>query len=208
MTSAVVDSCKTIGRCQYSQQPRFEPAFQRVAIKAVVPRRRQPESSAEVNRAKCISDLQANCKKTTRCQHHRFSLLKHSIQPSSSPTPSLSQIVTETNASVRFGSFEPLLGSVETVNLENIHWVIASGESGPGERPVEAEWVRELRDQCETQRVAFYFKQWGGRTPKAGGNTLDGRQWMEYPENRSGRQRLCRLRVSSLSPLQRGATKC
>ena len=69
-----------------------------------------------------------------------------------------------------------------TVNLEDIHWVIAGGESGPGARQVEAEWVRELRDQCETQRVAFFFKQWGGRTPKAGGNTLDGRQWMEYPE--------------------------
>ena len=88
----------------------------------------------------------------------------------------------ETNASVRFVSFEPLLGPMGTVNLENIHWVIAGGESGPGARPVEAEWVRELRDQCEIQRVAFFFKQWGGRTPKAGGNTLDGRQWMEYPE--------------------------
>ena len=88
----------------------------------------------------------------------------------------------ETNASVRFVSFEPLLGSVGTVNLENIHWVIAGGESGPGARPVEADWVRELRDQCEFQHVAFFFKQWGGRTPKAGGNTLDGRQWMEYPK--------------------------
>ncbi len=86
-----------------------------------------------------------------------------------------------TNASVRFVSFEPLLGSVGTVDLENIHWVIAGGESGPRARPVEAQWVRELRDQCETQHVAFFFKQWGGRTPIAGGNTLDGRQWIEYP---------------------------
>ena len=54
-------------------------------------------------------------------------------------------------------------------------------DGGTGVCPVEAEWVRELRDQCDTQRVAFFFKQWGGRTPKAGGNTLDGRQWMEYP---------------------------
>ena len=88
----------------------------------------------------------------------------------------------ETNASVRFVSFEPLLGPMGTVNLEDIHWVIAGGESGPGARPILAEWVRELRDQCETQCVAFFFKQWGGRTPKAGGNTLDGRQWMDYPE--------------------------
>ena len=94
----------------------------------------------------------------------------------------------ETNASVRFVSFEPLLGPIGMVNLDDIHWVIAGGESGPGARPVEAEWVRELRNQCETQKVAFFFKQWGGRTPKAGGNTLDGRQWMEYPEIECGRR--------------------
>ena len=75
-----------------------------------------------------------------------------------------------------------------TVDLEDIHWVIAGGESGPGARPVQAEWVRELRDQCQDQRVAFFFKQWGGRTPKAGGNTLDGRQWLEYPEIESDQQ--------------------
>ena len=88
----------------------------------------------------------------------------------------------QTNASVRFVSFEPLLGPPGAVNLENIHWVIAGGESGPGARPVQPEWVRNLRDQCQAQDVAFFFKQWGGRTPKAGGNSLDGRQWQEYPE--------------------------
>ena len=87
----------------------------------------------------------------------------------------------ETNASVRFVSFEPLLGSIGDVNLEQIHGVIAEGESGPGARQVHADWVWELRYQCETQRVAFFFKQWAGRSRKAGGNTLDGRQWMEYP---------------------------
>ena len=92
------------------------------------------------------------------------------------------QHLQQTNASVRFVSFEPLLGPLEAVDLEDIHWVIAGGESGPGARPVQAEWVRALRDQCQAQRVAFFFKQWGGRTPKAGGNTLDGRQWLEYPE--------------------------
>ena len=94
----------------------------------------------------------------------------------------------QTNASVRFVSFEPLLGPMGTVDLENIHWVIVGGESGPGARPVQAEWVRELRDQCQAQRVAFFFKQWGGRTPKSGGNTLDGRQWLEYPEIESDQQ--------------------
>ena len=87
----------------------------------------------------------------------------------------------QTNASVSFVSFEPLIGPINEVDLETIHWVIAGGESGPGARPVKAEWLRELRDQCQAQCVPFFFKQWGGHTPKAGGKTLDGRQWQEYP---------------------------
>ena len=94
----------------------------------------------------------------------------------------------QTNASVRFVSFEPLIGPLGAVNLEGIHWIIAGGESGPGARPMQIEWVRSLRDQCQAQRVAFFFKQWGGRTPKAGGNTLDGRQWLEYPQMESKQQ--------------------
>jgi protein gp37 len=99
-------------------------------------------------------------------------------------TSTLSRLrhLKQTNAAVRFVSFEPLLGPLGPVDLSNIHWVIAGGESGPGARPVEADWLRELRDQCLERGVAFFFKQWGGRTPKAGGNTLDGRQWLEYPE--------------------------
>jgi len=88
----------------------------------------------------------------------------------------------QTNASTRFVSFEPLLGALSSLDLTDIHWVIAGGESGPGARPVKVEWLRELRDQCQAQNVAFFFKQWGGRTPKAGGNTLDGKQWQEYPD--------------------------
>ena len=87
----------------------------------------------------------------------------------------------QTNASMRFVSFEPLLGPIGNVGLEGIHWVIVGGESGPGARPMQADWPRSLRDQCLAQQVAFFFKQWGGRTPKAGGNTLDGCQWQEYP---------------------------
>ena len=87
----------------------------------------------------------------------------------------------QTRATVRFVSFEPLLGPIGEVDLSGIHWVIAGGESGPGARPVEKKWLREIRDQCQEQGVAFFFKQWGGRTPKAGGNVLDGRQWLEYP---------------------------
>ena len=102
----------------------------------------------------------------------------------------------QTNASLRFVSFEPLLGPPGEVDLEDIHWVIAGGESGPGARPMEAKWVRALRDQCRRQGVAFFFKQWGGRTPKAGGNTLDGRQWLEYPEMETGPSLGAQLQVA------------
>ena len=81
----------------------------------------------------------------------------------------------QANVATRFVSFEPLLGSLGDVDLEGIHWVIAGGESGPGARAMDVEWVREIRDRCLDQDVAFFFKQWGGRTPKAGGNTLDGK---------------------------------
>ena len=87
----------------------------------------------------------------------------------------------QTRASVRFVSFEPLIESLGEVDLDHIDWVIVGGESGPGARAIDPAWVRELRDQCLDQRVAFFFKQWGGRTPKARGNVIDGRRWLEYP---------------------------
>jgi protein gp37 len=89
--------------------------------------------------------------------------------------------LAQARAAVRFVSFEPLLEDLGDVNLTNIHWAIVGGESGPGARPIEADWVRSLRKQCRTQDVAFFFKQWGGKTSKSGGNRLDGRQWMQYP---------------------------
>lgn len=84
-------------------------------------------------------------------------------------------------ATVRFLSCEPLLGPLPSLNLEGIHWVITGGESGPGSRPCDPEWVRAIRDKCISDGVAFYHKQWGGRTPKSGGRELDGRTWDEYP---------------------------
>lgn len=83
-------------------------------------------------------------------------------------------------ASVRFLSCEPLLGEVQ-LNLSGIHWVIAGGESGIQHRPLDLNWARALRDSCLAQGVPFFFKQLGGRTPKAGGRSLDGRTWSEYP---------------------------
>jgi protein gp37 len=61
--------------------------------------------------------------------------------------------------------------------------VIVGGESGPGHRPIHPEWVRSIRDQCATAGVAFFFKQWGGARPKAGGRTLDGQEWSEMPDS-------------------------
>jgi len=83
-------------------------------------------------------------------------------------------------ASVRFLSCEPLLGPL-SLDLGGIHWVIAGGESGIKRRALELDWVRKLRDDCICASVAFFFKQVGGRTPKAGGRQLDGRTWNEYP---------------------------
>lgn len=82
---------------------------------------------------------------------------------------------------IRFLSCEPLLGPVRT-NLHGIHWVIVGGESGAGHRAMDLEWAREIRDLCCQSGTAFFFKQVGGRTPKAGGRLLDGRTWDEYPE--------------------------
>lgn len=90
-------------------------------------------------------------------------------------------------AAVRFLSCEPLLGPLDGINLDGIHWVIAGGESGPEHRPIDPRWVRHLRDACVNIETPFFFKQWGGRTPKAGGRVLDGRTWDEYPEEVVGR---------------------
>ncbi len=87
----------------------------------------------------------------------------------------------QAQASVRFISFEPLLEDLAQVDLTDIHWAIAGGESGPGARPVMPQWIRSIRDQCNAQAVAFFFKQWGGKTSKARGNSLDGRRWLQYP---------------------------
>jgi protein gp37 len=85
-------------------------------------------------------------------------------------------------ASTRFLSIEPLLGPLGALNFDGIHWVIVGGESGPGHRPIDVDWVREIRDQCEQQGVPFFFKQWGGARPKSHGRVLDGRTWDEMPD--------------------------
>ena len=84
-------------------------------------------------------------------------------------------------AAIRFLSVEPMLGPVSP-NLEGIDWVIAGGESGPGCRVMDPTWPRALRDLCVLSGVPFFFKQWGGRTPRAGGRDLDERTWDQYPD--------------------------
>jgi protein gp37 len=84
-------------------------------------------------------------------------------------------------ATVRFISAEPLLGPVDQLDLRGIDWVIGGGESGIGARPCRPEWARGLRDACANGDVAFFWKQWGGRTPKSGGRELDGKTWDDYP---------------------------
>ena len=85
-------------------------------------------------------------------------------------------------AAIRFISAEPLLGPLDDLKLDSIHWLISGGESGAGHRPCNPDWVRTLRDKCIAQEVAFFHKQWGGRTPKVGGRLLDGRTWDEFPQ--------------------------
>jgi len=84
-------------------------------------------------------------------------------------------------AAIRFLSLEPLLGPLHELPLDGIDWVIVGGESGPNHRPIDPAWVRDIRDQCVKASVPFFFKQWGGRTPKAGGRMLDARTWNEMP---------------------------
>lgn len=87
------------------------------------------------------------------------------------------------DAAVRFVSAEPLLGPLDNLDFDGIHWLIAGGESGPRARAMDPAWVFGLRDQCYAAGVPFFFKQWGGRTPKAGGRELDGQTHDAMPDS-------------------------
>ena len=90
-------------------------------------------------------------------------------------------LLRECGAATKFLSLEPLLGPLPHLNLDGIDWVIVGGESGPGARPMEAEWARDIRVQCIEAGVPFHFKQWGGVFKKRHGRELDGRTWDEMP---------------------------
>ena len=107
----------------------------------------------------------------------------------------------EVPAAVRFLSIEPLLARIPSLNLRGIDWVIVGGESGPGARPMQADWVREIRDRCAESKVPFFFKQWGGVRKRRAGRLLDGRTWDEMPKPilrqlRDSSQKALRLEVS------------
>lgn len=84
-------------------------------------------------------------------------------------------------AAIKFLSIEPLLGPIEKLNLKGIDWVIVGGESGRRSRPIQAEWIGSIRDQCKKAKVAFFFKQWGGYNKKKAGRLFEGRTWDEMP---------------------------
>jgi len=94
------------------------------------------------------------------------------------------QMLRESNAFVRWISAEPLLEPLDTIDLSNIDWVVVGGESGPGARVLNIEWIRVLRDRCRKAGIAFFFKQWGRVSKKHGGEeaVLDGRRWLQYPK--------------------------
>ena len=87
----------------------------------------------------------------------------------------------QTDAKIKFLSLEPLLGPLPELNLQGIDWVIVGGESGPGSRPIEIEWVTQIRDQCLEANVPFFFKQWGGVNKKKNGRALENKIWDETP---------------------------
>lgn len=91
-----------------------------------------------------------------------------------------------TGAATKFLSVEPLIGPIPNLHkhLKGIDWVIVGGESGRGARPMEINWVRDIRDQCNASNVQFFFKQWGGTNKKVAGRTLDGRTWDQMPDQK------------------------
>jgi protein gp37 len=87
----------------------------------------------------------------------------------------------QTRAKVRFLSLEPLLGPLPGLDLEGVDWVIVGGECGPGARPMQEKWVKDIRNQCLAAEIPFFFRQWGGVFKSRNGRSLDGRTWDEMP---------------------------
>lgn len=127
--------------------------------------------------------------------HHPHIWLGVSVENRKHGLPRI-DLLRDVPAAVRFLSVEPLLEDLGPLDLAGIHWVIVGGESGPGARPMRAEWVQSIQRQCRAQRVPFFFKQWGGVHKRKTGRELAGKTWDEFPSLRplatkeSGRTRL------------------
>lgn len=106
-------------------------------------------------------------------------------------------------SAIRFLSLEPLLEPLPSIKLTGIDWVIVGGESGPAARPMHPDWVRDLRDRCVDEAVAFFFKQWGGPNKKASGRLLDGRTWDDQPSRPHKRRLSLGARRRALGPFVR-----
>jgi len=89
----------------------------------------------------------------------------------------------QTDAKIKFISFEPLLSSIPQIELDNIDWIIVGGESGPGSRTLNEEWVVNIKNQCLSHYIPFFFKQWGGVNKKKAGRLLNGKEWNQVPDS-------------------------
>jgi protein gp37 len=140
--------------------------------------------AADWHRFQVITKRSSLMRDYARERYSRRSPLSHvwlGVSVEDAASKSRIEHLRATPAAVRFLSIEPLLGRLGRLDLAGIHWVLLGGETGPGARPMEIEWAREVRDQCIAQSVAFYFKRWGGPRPKTSGTSLDGREWKEFP---------------------------
>lgn len=121
--------------------------------------------------------LKTKLKKTATKKHIWWGV---SVENKRDGVPRIKQLQASP-AKVRFLSIEPLIEDVGRLNLKGISWVIVGGESGPRSRPIEASWVRSIKEQCEDAGIAFFFKQWGGVQKKTAGRNLDGETYSEFP---------------------------
>jgi protein gp37 len=149
-----------------------------LAVVAVMQRANWHTYQVLTKRSDRLAQMLAGPLKNMAAEHHIWWGV--SVENRKHGLPRIEQL-RSTPAAVRFLSVEPLLEDLGRVDLRGIHWMIVGGESGPGARPLEPQWVRRLRDQALRARVPFFFKHWGGVRKKATGRVLDGRTWDQLP---------------------------
>ena len=182
--------------------PRFWPERLELPMRWAEPRRIFVNSMSDIFHAQfSLEQIRMVFEVMAACSQHQFQVLTKRSERAARLAPELlwtdniwmgtsienmavarrADELRQIECAVRFISAEPLLGPLDGLNLDGIHWVIGGGESGAGYRPVQPEWACALRDLCDREGVHFFWKQWGGYTPKAGGRILEGRTWDEYP---------------------------